>query len=316
MLNPAARLLRLLSLLQTHREWSGSELAARLDVGIRTVRRDIEKLRELGYPVRAAAGVAGYRLSVGAIMPPLLLDDEEAVAVALELATATGGAVIGVQEAALRALAKLEQAMPARLRHRVAALRGATVAMSQGGTAVDPATLTMIAGAIRDHHQLRFDYRAYDGTPSCRTAEPYKLVHTGYRWYLFGWDLDRADWRTYRLDRLLPKVPGGRAFAPRRTPDDIAEFVSQGISSAPYPYQAQILLQAPIAAAAALIAPTTGFLEADGEHSCLLRFGANSLNDLTAQLCQFDFGFRVLGPPELAGHVRRKAERLAAAASP
>ncbi len=211
MLETSARLLKLLSLLQSPRDWSGAALAAELGVGVRTVRRDVEKLRTLGYPVDALPGVAGYRLGAGAALPPLLLDDEEAVAVAIGLRAAATGSVAGIEESSVRALTKLEQVLPSRLRHRIKLLQAVAVTPS-GGPPVDPDVLLTTAAASRDHQRLRFDYRNHDGTATTRTTEPHRLVHTGRRWYLVAWDLDRSDWRTFRLDRLLAADPDRAAI--------------------------------------------------------------------------------------------------------
>lgn len=214
----SARLLNLLSLLQTPREWPGSELAGRLGVTTRTIRRDIDRLRELGYPVHATMGAeGGYRLTAGAAMPPLLLDDDEAVAVAVGLRTAAAGGVDGIEEVSVRALAKLEQVLPHRLRRRVGALTAFTVPiLDAGGPRVDPHTLTELAHACRDRQRFRFDYTAHDGTASRRTVEPLRLVWARRHWYLVAWDADRADWRTYRADRLTPTPPHGPRFTPVR----------------------------------------------------------------------------------------------------
>jgi predicted DNA-binding transcriptional regulator YafY len=205
MLDTSVRLLRLLSLLQARRDWSGADLAGRLGVTTRTVRNDIERLRILGYEVRSSTGITGgYRLAPGSAMPPLLLDDEEVVAVGLGLRAAAAGTVTGIEEMSLRALTKLEQTLPARLRHRLDALRHATVSAAAGGPTVDSETLTVIAGACRDQELLRFDYQGRDGDASVRRVEPHRLVYTGRRWYLLAWDTDRADWRTFRADRIRP----------------------------------------------------------------------------------------------------------------
>ncbi|MFI9401504.1 helix-turn-helix transcriptional regulator [Nocardia sp. NPDC052316] len=312
MLETSARLLRLLSLLQTPRDWTGTDLAERLEVDVRTVRRDIDKLRNLGYPVDATPGVAGYRLGAGAKLPPLLLDDDEAVAVAIGLRTAAGGTITGIEDSSLRALTKLEQVLPSRLRHRVSLLQSVTVTVSAGGPTVDPDTLTAIAGAIRDSHRLRFDYRSHDGTTSLRTTEPHRLAHTGRRWYLIGWDVDRADWRTYRADRLRPRTPTGPRFAPRAAPDvDLSGYVSRGVSSAPYRYSASITLGVPVEVAADRIAPTVGVVEAVDAETCLLRTGSNSLDELAVYVATFGFPFRVHEPPELVTHIRELSARLA-----
>src|SRR5215217_3859997 len=234
MLATSARLLRLLSLLQSRRDWSGAELADRLAISARTVRRDVERLRDLGYPVHATRGIAGgYRLGAGAALPPLLLDDEEAVAVAVGLRTAaSGGVVAGIEETSVRALAKLEQVLPSRLRRRVNAVAAYTVPFEGWGPTVDAETLTAIAGACRDLVRLRFGYRAPDGTTSRRLVEPHRLVHTGRRWYLAAWDCDREDWRSFRVDRIEPRLSTDRRFEPREPPHgDAAKYVARSISS-------------------------------------------------------------------------------------
>ncbi|MEV4380740.1 HTH domain-containing protein, partial [Streptosporangium sp. NPDC049644] len=189
MLETSARLLRLLALLQVQRDWSGPELSERLEVSPRTIRRDIDKLRVLGYPINAIGGVGGgYQLGVGASLPPLLLDDEEAVAVAVGLRTAADGAITGIAETSVRALAKLDQVLPSRLRHQVDMLSSAMVVMPMPGPMVDPSALTAIASAVRNHERLRFDYVSHDGSETVRDVEPYRLVQNGRRWYLFAWD--------------------------------------------------------------------------------------------------------------------------------
>jgi predicted DNA-binding transcriptional regulator YafY len=313
MLDTSARLLRLLSVLQTRRDWTGAELADRLGVTTRTVRRDVEKLRGLGYPVRATPGATGgYRLGAGAALPPLLLDDEEAVAVAVGLRTAAGGTVAGIEETSLRALTKLEQVLPSRLRHRVAALQAVAVPPSQTRSTVDPTVLTSVAAACRDTQLLRFDYRNHDGTASVRTVEPHRIVHTGRRWYLVGWDRDRVDWRTYRLDRMTPRSPTGPRFAPRELPDDrgFAAYASWAVSTARHRYQARITLHVPLAVAAEKVPPTSGLLESLDEHSCLLHTGSDSLDGLAVHVGVLGFDFEVHSPPELVEHVRELAARL------
>lgn len=231
MTDTPARLLSLLSLLQTPREWPGSELAERLRVSARTIRRDIERLRDLGYPVESTLGAeGGYRLVAGAAMPPLLLDDEEAVAIAVGLRAGAGHAIEGVEEASVRALAKLEQVLPSRLRRRVSALQSATSALTRGdGASVDPRTLTTMASAVAGPERLRFAYRARDGVRSRRLVEPYRLVSTGSRWYLVAYDLEREDWRTFRVDRVAEAFATGARFAPRELPMDPVAFVRRGL---------------------------------------------------------------------------------------
>jgi predicted DNA-binding transcriptional regulator YafY len=317
MLETSARLLRLLSLLQAHRDWSGTDLAERLGITPRTVRRDIDRLRELGYPVHSAPGTAGgYRLGAGAELPPLLLDDEEAVAVAVGLRTAAAGGVQGIEETSVRALAKLEQVLPARLRRRVGALNAFTVPMPgpPDGTAVDAHLLGELAHACRDSTRLRFDYTAHDGTLTRRTAEPHRLVRSSRRWYLVGWDVDREDWRTYRADRITLTPPHGPRFVPRPPPaEDLAQYVSRGVSTRAYAVRATVLLKASAAQAAARISPSAGVLEAVGADSCLLTTGAHSLDVMVMHLVLAGFDFEVREPPELTGRVREIRDRLSRA---
>ncbi|WP_330230443.1 YafY family transcriptional regulator [Nocardia sp. NBC_00508] len=317
MLETSARLLELLSLLQTPRVWTGADLAERLGVDTRTIRRDIDKLRNLGYPVHAVAGAAGYRLGAGTKLPPLLLNDDEAVAVVLGLRTAAGGTITGIEESSLRALAKLEQILPARLRHRASALQAATLSVPAGTPSVDANVLTTIAAAIRDHEQLRFDYHTHDGTEIRRAAEPHRLVHTGRHWYLVGWDVEKQDWRTYRVDRLRPRIPNGPRFTSREAPEiDLTGWVSRGVSTAPYRYQARITLEVSAAVAADRIPPTVGVIEAIDEGHCLLHTGSNSLDEIAVYTGLFGFGFHVHEPPELIDHLRALAGRVTAAIAP
>src|SRR5918997_3877113 len=249
MLDTSVRLLRLLSLLQTRREWSGSELAERLEVTARTVRNDIERLRILGYGVQSRPGIAGgYRLAPGAAMPPLLLDDEEVLAVGLGLSAAAAGTITGIEETSLRAITKLEQTLPSRLRPRLDALRQATVSAAGGGPTVDADVLVTLATACRDAQQLRYDYRTHAGSDEVRRVEPHRLVYTGHRWYLLAWDTDRADWRTFRADRVRPRVPTGPRFPPREPPEDVARHVVRGTASQAWRHPARIRLHAPTAA--------------------------------------------------------------------
>ena len=309
MLETSARLLHLLSLLQLRQEWSGEGLAARLEVDVRTVRRDIDKLRSLGYPVDSTRGTAGgYRLAAGTSMPPLLLDDEEAVAVAIGLRGAAGGAVAGVGETAVSALLKLEQVLPSRLRHRVRALHAATISLGGGQATVDPELLTVIAAACRDHERLRFSYRERR-----REVEPLRLVHTPHRWYLVAWDVERADWRTYRVDRIDAPPTTGRRFTPRPPPaEDLGAYVSTAISSAPYTHRARLLLHVSAAEAATRISPTVGRIEPADDRSCILHTGSHSLDEIALYVALMDVGFDVLDPPELAERIRTLGDRLGA----
>lgn len=324
MLDTSARLLRLLSLLQAHRDWSGAELADRLGVTPRTVRRDVDRLRELGYPVNASPGTGGgYQLGAGAELPPLLLDDDEAVAVAVGLRTAAGQGIEGIGETSVRALAKLEQVLPNRLRRRVGALNAFTVPMLRGPqpSAVDPAVLTELAHLCRDSERLRFEYRDHEGASTRRTVEPHRLVCSERRWYLVAWDLDREDWRTFRVDRVTPRPPHGPRFAPRTPPaEDLAAYVSRGVSTRAYAAQAVIRLLVPLEEAAEAVSPTTGQLEAEGPGSCLLRTGAGSLDVMVIHVMLMGFEFEVLEPAELVEAIRtahgRLARSLARAAEP
>jgi len=317
MLETSARLLRLLSLLQTPRDWTGSELAERLDVSTRTVRNDVERLRSLGYPVHATRGaVGGYRLGAGAALPPLLLDDEEAVAVTVGLRTAAGGSIAGVEETSLRALAKLEQVLPARLRRRVNALQTYTVPVPRDspGPTVDAGVLTLLAAACRDHGGLRFDYRDHKGSATLRAVEPHRLVNWGRRWYLVAWDTGRGDWRTFRVDRIEPRTPNGPRFTPRELPEgDVAAYVSRRVSAAAWRYHARVTVHAPAASVAERISPAVGTVEAIDDHSCILATGADSIDTLAVYLGMLGTDFTVTEPPELVTHLRELSERYARA---
>lgn len=315
MLETSARLLRLLSLLQSRRDWGGPELAERLDVTARTVRRDVERLRALGYPVHAAPGTAGgYRLGAGAALPPLLLDDEEAVAVALCLRTGAGGTVEGIEETSVRALAKLEQVLPSRLRHRVQSMQSVTVQQRRPGPTVNQQVLTVLGAACRDRERLRFDYLDHGGAASRRMVEPYRLVHHGRRWYLLAYDVDRTDWRTFRVDRIEPRTPTGPRFTPRELPDDAAAYVAEGVTSRAYRYQAVIVLHASAEALAQYTWSGFGTVTARDGGSCELRTGFESLDALAMYVGMLGVPFEVREPPELAGHLRTVAARLTRAA--
>jgi predicted DNA-binding transcriptional regulator YafY len=311
MLETSARLLRLLSLLQVRREWTGPDLAARLGVTTRTVRNDVNRLRELGYPVHAARGVTGgYQLGAGAALPPLLLDDEEAVAVAVGLRTAASGAVTGIEETSLRALAKLEQVLPSRLRHRVAALQSSTVAVTTPGPTVDADVLTAIATACRDRQRLRFDYRDHRGAATVRTVEPHRLVAWARRWYLVAWDVERADWRTFRADRISPRTPTGPRFEPRDPPDgDVVAYVTRTVGTATWHYRARIRVHAPASVVRARIPFAVGQVEELDEQTCVLWGGSDNPHMLALYLGWLDVDFEVTEPPELVEAFRRLAAR-------
>jgi predicted DNA-binding transcriptional regulator YafY len=314
MLETSARLLRLLSILQVRPDWTGAELAGRLEITTRTLRRDVQRLRDLGYPVHAAPGVAGgYRLGAGAALPPLLLDDDEAVAVAVSLRTAASHTVTGIEETALRALAKLEQVLPPRLRERTAALQLATVQLPSLTPTVDPAPLTAIAAACGRHERLAFGYTSRDAAVTARTVEPHRLVHTGRRWYLVARDLGRDDWRTFRVDRIESPRATGVRFVPR-DPPDAASFVATAVSAAPYRFRARVLLHAPAHVIAEHIPPTVGVLEPVSQDTCLLTTGSDAVQAIALHLAWLETDFTVLEPAELTEAVRILADRLYRAA--
>jgi len=315
-MGPSARLLRLLSLLQTPRDWTGTELAQRLEVSPRTIRNDVERLRALGYPVHATRGsVGGYRLEAGTSMPPLLLEDDEAVAVAIGLRTATGGAVTGIEETSLRALAKLEQVLPPRLRRQVATLQGVTVHVRRRPvTTIDPTMLTEIARLAREHFTLRFDYSDRRQTASQRRIEPYRIVNAGQRWYLVAWDLDRDDWRTFRVDRIQAGMSPGHRFAPRELTDAAVEaLIARGVPVEARRHQARVVVHAPAAELAERFGPWLGTITAVDDTSCTLETGADNLEMLAAYLGLLGADFSVREPPELVAAVTALAARFAAA---
>ncbi|MBT2420687.1 YafY family transcriptional regulator [Streptomyces sp. ISL-22] len=312
-----ARLLTLLSLLQTPREWPGGELAERLGVSRRTVRRDIDRLRELGYPVQATMGAdGGYRLVAGKAMPPLVLDDEEAVAIAVGLRAGAGHAVEGVEEASVRALAKLEQVLPARLRHRVSTLQAATMPLTSGdGASIAPETLTVMASCVAGRERLRFGYRSGDGTESRRLTEPYRLVSTGRRWYLVAYDLDRADWRTFRVDRVSEPFATGARFAPRELPTgSAAEYLRQSMWRRQETYDFSVTFAAPVEFVAARLPGWLGAPERIDEGRCRLRGSArDSVEWMAVRLAVVDCEFVVEEPEELIRCVRELGGRLSRA---
>ncbi|MFE1299112.1 helix-turn-helix transcriptional regulator [Streptomyces sp. NPDC058731] len=309
-----ARLLQLLSLLQTPREWPGGELAERLGVSRRTIRRDIDRLRELGYPVQATMGAdGGYRLVAGKAMPPLVLDDEEAVAIAVGLRAGAGHAVEGVEEASVRALAKLEQVLPARLRHRVTTLQAATTALTSGdGPSIAPETLTVMASTVAGRERLRFAYRAADGTRSRRLTEPYRLVSTGRRWYLVAYDLEREDWRTFRVDRVSEPFATGARFTPRELPEgDAAAYLRRSMQRGQESYGFAVAFTAPAAEVAAKVPGWLGAPEPAADGGCVLRgHGGGPPEWLAARLAMLGFDFTVHEPRELADAVHELASRL------
>ncbi|MDP5184659.1 WYL domain-containing protein [Blastococcus sp. BMG 814] len=314
MLETSARLLQLLSLLQLKRDWTSSELAGRLDVSTRTVRADIGKLRSLGYPVDARPGVAGgYRLAAGTAMPPLLLDDDEAVAVAVGLGVVATQR-LGVEETSLTALAKLEQVLPSRLRRRVEAVREATSVVPGAEPPLDLSVLGAVAAAIRGHERLRFGYTKPGGSEGARHTEPQRLVTWGPLWYLLAWDLDRDDWRVFRVDRMVPHAPTGARFQPRRLPeDDVVGYVVGRVSKAAWKYRARVLVHAPAAKVAAKI-PIPVDIEVVDESTCRVELGSDDPDGLALWMTQLDVDLEVIDGDELAVAFDRLATRFRRAA--
>ncbi|HEY4994152.1 MAG TPA: WYL domain-containing protein [Nakamurella sp.] len=317
----SARLLRLLSLLQARRDWPGEALAERLEVSPRTVRRDVDRLRDLGYPVRATKGPeGGYRLDAGADLPPLLFDDEQAVAVAVALQTATTS-VAGIEEGALRALATVRQVMPARLRQRVDALR--VTAVRKDGVErplVDTEDLISVGSAVRAHEVLRFDYAAPNWTGEQRPwqpprrVEPHHLVTWGGRWYLISFDRDRTDWRTFRVDRMTPRTPTGPRFSPRELPGgDVASYIDAAFRGGEWPCRGEFVLHAPAAEIAAWVR-RQAVVEQLGPDRCRVLAGSWSWDRLAGWVGMFDVDLEIVGPAELKQAATRLAERYAAAA--
>ena len=315
MWHPSTRLLQLLAMLQARRDWSGQELASRLEVSTRTIRTDIERLRDLGYPVDATPGVGGgYRLGSGATMPPLLLDDDEVIAVSIGLRTTTAAGVTGIEEASLRALVKLEQLMPSRLRHRIDAIRAATVSVPGTGPTVDPEALSAIAGAIRGSERLRFDYVDHEGNQTIRTGEPERLVIWGRRWYLLAWDVARDDWRTFRVDRITPKLPTGPRFKPRTLTDEEAStYVQRSAGTATWRYRARICIHASAEQVRALL-PLAVSVSTDGPNRCIIEVGSDTPHQLALYIGLLDADFDILEPADLADAFIRLAERYQRAA--
>jgi predicted DNA-binding transcriptional regulator YafY len=313
-------MLQLLSLLQTHRQWRGPELAGRLEVSERTLRRDVERLREVGYLIDAARGVdGGYRLVPGAALPPLVLDDEEAVALAVGLQSALqAGTVLGIGECAVRALTKIVQVMPPRLRHQVDAIASMTVPAAWGetGKGVDPATLVGVAQACRDTECLHFNYADRDTSRSERRVEPYRLVLMGRRWYLIAWDLDRRDWRSFRLDRLSEPSSTGAPFAARELPfEDAATFLRAGIDSVARQLQVEAIVSAPAEEVRSRLGAWATVENID-DGRCRLRMASDAPEWPTVALCTLGVPFEIVSPPEMVAFVGALAERLRGATVP
>lgn len=314
----SARLLRLLSLLQTRKDWPGAELADRLEVSARTVRRDVDRLRELGYPIRATMGTGGgYQLGAGASLPPLLLEDDEAVAVAVGLRTAVQGGVSRIEESSTRALAKLLQVLPSRLRRRVGALGSFTVSVPECGPSADADVLALVASACRDGERLRFDYERYDGTSSRRVVEPHRLVFREQRWYLVAWDNEREDWRTFRVDRMVPRLPTGPRVPRREPPEqDVVAYLNERMTWHMWRYKARVRLSLPFEEARRTISSYLGQVEpVEGDPDrCLLLCAGSDLRAMACYLGMLGLEMEIEEPAELREEMARTAARFQRAA--
>lgn len=312
-MDPSARLLRLLSLLQSNRDWTGGELAQELDVSGRTVRKDIDRVRNLGYAVDATRGaVGGYRLGIGAAMPPLLLDDDESVAIVIGLLSAARSGISGQEAAAQRALVKMEQMLPIRLRNRVAALRTMAVQIPDDEQlpTVDSAMLSTIATARRNLERLRIAYTRHDGVSSRRIVDPHNLVNWGQRWYLVAWDAERNDWRTFRVDRIARVEATGLLFDPRPTPEeDMSRYIALNVSRAGWVHTATFVIAASADQVLAQINPAVGTVEAIDESTCVLRTGADNLSSIAVYIGLLGFEFRIVDGAELHPVLRETAMR-------
>jgi predicted DNA-binding transcriptional regulator YafY len=317
MAETTGRALQLLGLLQSRRVWTGDELAERLAVTTRSVRRDVQRLRDLGYPVRASKGHGGgYQLGAGAALPPLLLDADEAVAMAVCLRLAAGGSVAGVAESAVRMLSKLDQVMPARLRSQVSAVHEATVTLAPAAESpVRPEVLMTLARACRDHEHIEADYTDRVGATTQRRLEPYQLVTTGRRWYLLAYDRDRTDWRSLRLDRMTAVCARGSTFTPRPAPD-AASYVRKAISASPYRYLARVRYGMPEETVAQYFSPASAKVEPDGENACVVTAGGDDPERMVLYFAMMGAAFEVLEPPEVIAAAKAVSARLRRAASP
>ncbi|ACQ81133.1 Helix-turn-helix type 11 domain protein [Beutenbergia cavernae DSM 12333] len=316
MISTSARLLRLLALLQDRRTTTAPVLAGRLGVTERTVRRDVEKLRELGYPVTSRAGAdGGYGLGAGGALPPLLLSEEEAVAVAIGLRLATSAGLRGLDDEAVRTLARLEPLLPAPARERLRTLHAATLTLGEPET-VDVDLLVALAQARRDACEVRFTYVRPEKAESRRRVEPHRLVRGGRRWYLVARDVDAASWRTFRVDRMRELTVTTWRFTPSEPPEPADVMVSRGVSTAPYPVQVRVRFEVPRAVLADLVPPTVGVIDDDGAHACVLTTGAGSALALGMHLADLGLPFRVLSPDDVATRLHAAAELLLAATAP
>ena len=315
--DPTERTLRLLSLLQSRRQWAAAELAERFGVTERTIRRDVERLRELGYPVAATPGRSGgYRLGVGAHLPPLVFDDDEAVALVTGLRTIAGAAIAGVADTAVQALAKVEQSLPDHLRRRVVALDQSVTSLQRShrdSDVVEPDTLSSLASACRSQEEVRFDYRRRDCQHDQRLVEPHQLLSAGHLWYLIAWDLRRSDWRTFRLDRLGEVRLAGRRFVPREIPGgDAAALLTASVASLPREVEALVSVDAPHAQVAEALARIDHVLVAAGPNTCIIRFRSDRLDSLVMDVARVGLhaGVSVLEPDNVRERLDQLSRRL------
>lgn len=309
MLSTSARLLRLASVLQARRHWSGQALAEELGVDARTVRRDVDRLRELGYPIEASSGVGGgYALGRGADLPPLVLDDDEAIALAIALRAASAS-VGGIEATSLRLMGKLDQLMPNRLRRRASALHAITLSVRNGPALVDAALLSELAAACRDCCTLQFDYRAHAGAASRRDVQPLRLANYGRRWYLIAWDTGRADWRTFRVDRI-GSTTAGPTFAPRPVPPDVAARLERGIAYAPFACRLTLRLEGSVAELQDVLPVYLGVLEPESATHSLLRMGAESPESLLAQVLMLGRDAELVECGDMLPVLQRELERI------
>ncbi|GAT75058.1 putative transcriptional regulator [Microbacterium sp. HM58-2] len=312
----ATRVLQVLALLRQRRAWTAAELARRTAVSTRTIRADIARLRELGYVIDATAGAAGgYRLDRETDLPPLMLDDDEGIAVAIALHQVTTNSVAGIEGSAARALAKLENVLPAPLAAQVRAMEAATAPQTRdSGADVEASVLAAIARAVQDAEWLRFEYTPFQGERSSRRVEPYRLVSWGRRWYLVAFDLERDGWRSFRVDRMVLRPPTRRPFTPRELPaDDVSGYVLRGVASAGWRFRARVLIHAPADVVADRIDPSVGLVEAVDDERCILATGADHPMTVAVHLALLDQPFTVEGPPELREAIRTLARRYAEA---
>ncbi len=316
MLSTSARLLRLLTLLQTRRHWSGAALGERLGVDARTVRRDVDRLRELGYPVHASSGLGGgYQLGAGTEMPPVILEDDEAVTMAVAL-RAAATSLGGVAESAIALVAKLDRLLPTGLKERVRALESVMVALPGGDRKPDVDALATVAAACRDRQRLAIAYRDRDGAETRRTVEPLHLVHTDRRWYLVAWDQDREDFRTFRMDRLAAPVPAGGVFVPRPLPEALTTFASRALAVSPFRYRVRARLPGSAEALARTVPSWCGMLEPVDAESCVLHVGADSADAVVSLLLMTGVSFEILDDPPFLDALRAVAGRVYGSLAP